>query len=204
MLTDEEWSDETEEEADTRMRRGVAYHEAGHAVASWILGQRVRRVCIGGMSDRIRGAMTLEKDCYSGRAKVLLREMRKSCPDIRRAVEIIGLLAGATAQMQFDAKPVWPHIAYFAAHADNRETVKHLRAMTCTNEQRIARIELLNRVTFGFVFGHLTHIYALARALLANGRILKAKEIRQILGPRTMPLRRALQRVRQALEAADT
>jgi hypothetical protein len=44
---------------------------------------------------------------------------------------------------------------------------------------------------------------ALARALLANGRILKAKEIRQILGLRTMPLRKALEQVRQALDQAS-
>jgi hypothetical protein len=61
-------------------------------------------------------------------------------------------------------------------------------------------MEQLIELSAALVTAHWRHVRDLAVALLRNGRIVKSKEIRQVLGPRTMPLRTAIDSVRRALQ----
>jgi hypothetical protein len=185
-------------------RRGAAYHEAGHAVIAWILGMRISSIRLYAQSNRqLGGGMWLKKDRYSLWARAMFNEVGKEgCPDIARAVHIVVLFAGALAQIQVVEEALHDYVLDVNASSDKQEVFRLLAAMGCTKDQAVQRGQLLNDLCEVYLFEHWKHVEDLARALLANGRILKAKEIRQILGPRTMPLRTAIEHVRQALEAS--
>jgi hypothetical protein len=180
-------------------RRGAAYHEAGHAVVAWILGQRISDARVypkitGGVS----GVVRFKKDLYGLRAWQTLCET--GCRDIALAADILVCFAGPIAHMVAVERSAWDHVALFGSFSDTKAIMKRLAAMDCTDEQRAWRAALLLNLCSDFLFRHLKHVEDLAHALLANDRFLKAKEIRQILGPRTMPLRRAIADVRLALD----
>ena len=185
-------------------RRGIAFHEAGHAVVAWTLGQRVSSIRIHAESNReTSGTMRSKKQRYGSRALQMLFEAHESCRDIAPAIQIVVSFAGVLAQMQVEEEALQDHVFDVAAFSDRQEMNRLLAAMDCTDEQRASRVRLLGILCSDYLFQHWKHVEDLARALLANGRIVKAKEIRQILGPRTMPLRTAIEGVRQALEASD-
>jgi hypothetical protein len=185
------------------LRRGIAYHEAGHAVVAWILGQRISSIRIYAESNReALGLMRCKKEPYSFRALRMLDEASESCPDIEPAMYIVVAFAGMFTQLLVEPNARWArvHVIYIAASGDWLKINELLAAMNCTDEQRTRRLELLSILCIDYIGRHLEQIADLAEALLANGRILKAKEIRQILGPRTMPLRKAIEDVRLVLQ----
>jgi hypothetical protein len=186
-------------------RRATAYHEAGHAVVAWIMGQRISSIRIYAESNREgTGVMRLRNRRYSFLAMQMLHEASESCPDIARAIEIVVLLAGQIAEERVVKAAAWKRAAFVSALGDLDKVIELLAAMDCTKDQTedqlLRRVGLLDTLCSDYIERHWKHIEALAGALLANGRILKAKEIRQILGPRTMPLRKAIEDVRLALQ----
>ena len=84
-------------------RRGIAFHEAGHAVVAWTLGQRVSSIRIHAESNReTSGTMRSKKQRYGSRALQMLFEAHESCRDIAPAIQIVVSFAGVLAQMQVE------------------------------------------------------------------------------------------------------
>jgi hypothetical protein len=186
-------------------KQRIAVHEAGHAVVAWILGQRMRSIRIYAESNRKTpgyGVVFFRKDTYGHRARGMLTEVSESCPDIVSAIDIVVLFAGELAQaLSYEEERREFEFEALETGARDRQRVDELlAAMNCTDDQQARRSDQLWRLSADYVGQHLEHVAHLAHALLANGRILKAKEIRQLLGPRTMPLRTAIEAVRSALQ----
>ena len=173
----------------------TAFHEAGHAVIAHQFGHRITSIKIlnGG---RKRGVVT-GGVCVSGGPtewhRTFVVEARQTSRDIEAAIEIICLMAGMLAESKIEeaTEDEW-------LIQDDLTRVGKL-----LDEADIPRIlPPLIQICQRHIDSHWPQIDALAKALLADGKIVKARDIRRILGPRTVPLRKIISEVARSLNSA--
>jgi hypothetical protein len=174
-------------------RKKTAYHEAGHAVIGHLFGHRITSIKLlkGG---RKRGVVVGGVCVTGGHTewhRTHVRETRQVRPDIEPAIEIICLFAGMLAESKIElaSEGEW------SIQSDLTKIVELLDQI----EGGEACLKPLILNCQGHVDRHWFQIEALAKALLADGRIVRATEIRSILGPRTVPLRKIISGAASAL-----
>jgi hypothetical protein len=166
-------------------KQKTAYHEAGHAVIGWLFGHKILSIRLL-KEGRKRGIVTGGVCTTKGHTewhRTHVIEARRTRPDIEAAIEIVCLIAGMLAESKIElaSEDEW------LIQSDLTEIGELL------DEAEIPRkLPPLIRICQRHTDDHWSQIDGLARALLADGKIVKAKDIRRILGPRTMPLRKAI------------
>jgi hypothetical protein len=176
-------------------RKKIAYHEAGHAVMDWLLGRRVVSVRLFSGRRRFAGK-SRRAHCPSIWFMSAVRDLSRVCPDIVPATEIVALHAGPVAEQIFqpstDPDPMW-------WDGDIADILDALKLCDPIEDGHLpASLTGLRDLCFVYLQAHWTHVEALAEALLRDGRIVKSKDIRRILGPRTLPVRKVVEGVAQA------
>jgi hypothetical protein len=171
----------------------IAYHEAGHAVMERLVGRKnvSIRMFHSGRSENRGQCMSREGGSTYER---LLRDVGKRCPQIWDAAEIATLHAGLWGECivsdDFDLS---------GTHGDIGAVGSILREAGHADNDRLHHALL--EVSRYYVFQHADQVKLLAEALLADGRIVKGKQIRRILGNRTVPLRDVLSNIADAWNA---
>jgi hypothetical protein len=173
----------------------TAYHEAGHAVVGRHLGLRITSIGLMSPSNRTtRGVTRLGRP--SERVICLLSEMSQNCPQLWQAIQIVFSWSGLAAEARFAGNQAHLLRESWGEQADVEDVERLEKGMSCSEATQNRLIHICSN--------HLMkqwHVVdALARALLDDGRIVRAKDIRWICGPRTMPLRKVYSEIASALD----
>jgi hypothetical protein len=185
----------------------TAYHEAGHAVVGWLLGYRIVSVRLASKSNREYRGITKFGRCTEWHRNCVL-DARQVCPKIEAALDIVVHLAGGQAEEMIVPYDGVNEVEGFAQH-DIFEVTEILTTRIGCGQAggELGGIERIMRplvlICDRYVDMHRSQIDALAKALLADSRIVKAKDIRRILRRRTMPVRSVIFEVVAALEHAE-
>jgi hypothetical protein len=163
--------------------RSTAYHEAGHAVMGWLAGQRVRQIRLYAKSNRQLSGKVLFRLDDTFTFHRITSDHKKNCPNIERMVHVVIAIAGPLSEARFC--PVEDRSGWGGDH----ESIVELLEGVPPNDSLIPS---LTEVCVKYVLGHWLHVEALAEALLKDGRILKSKNVRNLLGKRTVPLRKVI------------
>jgi hypothetical protein len=169
----------------------TAYHEAGHAVVGWLLGFKIVSVRLFSKSSRgASGATKIGR--YTERHHYAVEAARQTCPHIEATIAIVCLLAGVQAEARIALDEMVSE-GERSFQDDIERISKLLLEQTGCGPADIRRtLEPLISICRRHIENHWPQVDALAKALLADGKIVKAKDIRRILGPRTMPPRKVI------------
>jgi hypothetical protein len=162
-------------------KQKTAYHEAGHAVIGHLFGHRIVSIKLYSGSGKNAGGCRTNGYTEWHRTSVI--EARQTCPNVEDGIEIVCLLAGMLAESKIELATeyewlIQSDLTEIGDLIPEGEAARILPPLILTCQSLIDR--------------QWSQIAALADALLADGKIVKAKDIRRILRPRTISVRKAI------------
>jgi hypothetical protein len=130
--------------------RGINYHEAGHAVAGWGLGLRVR----------ISRVYYDDETGWKGDTQIA------DCSDLSLAQQIAICAAGYTAEQVFDCRA-----HELAALRDHAKIYMLLRAAEISEQNHPSRIAEANGLARRLLLARKSKVIALAERLIEYGHV---------------------------------
>lgn len=115
-------------------------------------------------------------------------DTQQICPDIDVALAVVVLYAGGVSTAIIDPKQIdrgaWQDVRKIMAMLDE-----------CGQGSNKPLDLSLAEGCYNYLVEYWRHVDALAEALLKDGRIVKSKDIRAILGPRPIPVRKIVKQI---------